>query len=97
MALTIANFFPFYVLVKILNSPNSAVAVGMSLFPPTTATTMMMRLSAGALTGAVIPAWQIALSLGVLLLSGVVALLLSARLFRLGCSCTARRRRCRRS
>jgi ABC-2 type transport system permease protein len=84
MALTIANFFPFYVLVKILNSPNSGIAVGMSLFPPTAATTMMMRLSAGALTGAVIPLWQIALSLGILALSGVVALVLSARLFRLG-------------
>lgn len=84
MALTIANFFPFYVLVKILNSPNSGIAVGMSMFPPTAATTMMMRLSAGALTGAVIPAWQIALSLGVLALSGVLALVLSARLFRLG-------------
>lgn len=84
MVFTIANFFPFYLLVKILNAPNSGVAVGLSLFPPTAATTMMMRLSAGALTGAEIPLWQIALSLGLLAVSGAVALALSARVFRLG-------------
>lgn len=84
MALTMANFIPFYVLVKILNSPNSDLAVGMSLFPPTAATTMMMRLSAGALTGAVIPFWQVAASLALLAGSAAVAMIVSARLFRLG-------------
>lgn len=84
MALTMANFIPFYVLVKILNSPNSELAVGMSLFPPTAATTMMMRLSAGALTGAVIPFWQVAASLALLAGSAAVAMIVSARLFRLG-------------
>jgi len=84
MAFTIMNFFPFYLLVKILNAPNSGTAIGLSLFPPTAATTMMMRLSAGAMTGAEIPLWQIAASLGLLGLSAWLALAASARVFRLG-------------
>ena len=84
VAFTMMNFVPFYLLVKILNAPNSGVAIGMSLFPPTAATTMMMRLSAGAMTGAEIPFWQIALSLALLAGSGALALLLAARVFRLG-------------
>jgi ABC-2 type transport system permease protein len=63
---TMMNFIPFYALTKILNSPNSSVTVGMSLFPPTAPTTMMMRLAVGSVTGATVPAWQIATSLGLL-------------------------------
>ncbi len=81
---SLMNFFPFYVLVKILNSPNSGVAVGMSLFPPTAATTMMMRLAASSVTGAVIPMWQVAASLGLLAVSAAIVLLLAAKIFRLG-------------
>ena len=81
---TMANFFPFYVLTKIINAPNSGLAVGMSLFPPTAATTMMMRLSVSNLTGAPVPLWQVGASLGLLALSAFIALRLSARLFRLG-------------
>jgi ABC-2 type transport system permease protein len=84
VAFTMMNFFPFFAIMIIVNSPNSPIAVGMSLFPPTTATTMMMRLSASAMTGTVIPGWQVALSLGLLAASSIVALVLSARVFRLG-------------
>jgi ABC-2 type transport system permease protein len=81
---TMMNFFPFYVLVKILNAPNSGVAVGMSLFPPTAATTMMLRLSASTMTGAEIPMWQVGLSLGLLMLVALLTLRLSSKVFRIG-------------
>ena len=81
---TLMNFFPFYVLVSILNSPNSPIAVGMSMFPPTAATTMLMRVAAGNMGGAVIPTWQIALSLGLLIVTSVVTMRLSSRVFRIG-------------
>jgi ABC-2 type transport system permease protein len=81
---TMMNFFPFWVLMAVINSPNSGIAIGLSLFPPTAATTMMMRLSASMMTGAVIPLWQIAASLGLLAVTAVTALLLSARVFRIG-------------
>lgn len=81
---TMLNFVPFWMLIKILNAPNSGIAVGLSMFPPSAATTMMLRLSAASVSGAKIPGWEIALSLGLLALSAVVALVIGSRLFRLG-------------
>ena len=82
--LTILNVCPFWAMVVFINTPNSPLAVGMSLFPPTAATSMMLRLSASAVSGAVIPPWQIATSLALLAGSGVVTLILGSKLFRLG-------------
>ena len=82
--LTILNVCPFWVMWKFLNTPNSGLAVGMSIFPPTAATSMMLRLSAAAVSGAVIPPWQIAVSLALLALSALLMLMLGSRLFRLG-------------
>lgn len=82
--LTMINVCPFWVLVKFLNEPNATMPTVMSLFPPTAATSMMLRLSAGAVSGAVVPTWQIALSLGLLAVSAVGMLLAGSRLFRLG-------------
>ncbi len=82
--LTLLNFVPFWMLIKILNAPNSGLAVGLSLFPPTAATTMMLRMSAASVSGAHIPAWEIAASLGLLGLAAVAALALGSRMFRLG-------------
>ena len=84
LTFTLMNFIPFYALTKILNSPNSRLTTGLSLFPLTAPTTMMMRLSVSSLTGTVIPAWQVATSLGLLVLTALAALVLSAKLFRLG-------------
>jgi ABC-2 type transport system permease protein len=84
MGFSIMNFFPFWILMKVVNTPNSGVAVGLSLFPPTAATTMLMRLSASSMTGAVIPMWQIAVSLGALYLTAVAVLFLCAKIFRIG-------------
>jgi len=82
--LTLLNVAPFWVMVKFLNSPNSTFAAAMSMFPPTAATSMMLRLSVASVTGAVIPPWQIATSLGLLALAAVLMLLASSKLFRLG-------------
>lgn len=84
MIFTMMNFFPFYVLVKLLNSPNSGIAIGMSLFPPTAATSMMLRLAAASMTGAQIPMWQVAASLGLLALTAFVTLKTASKVFRLG-------------
>lgn len=81
---TMMNFIPFYALTKILNNPQSPVTVGMSLFPPTAPTTMMMRIAVGTMTGAEVPLWQVAASLGLLAAAAFGALVVSAKLFRLG-------------
>jgi ABC-2 type transport system permease protein len=82
--LTMLNFVPFWLLVKILNSPNSGLAVVLSMLPPTAATTMMLRLSAATVSGAQIPPWEVAASLTLLALAAVLGLVLGARMFRLG-------------
>jgi len=82
--LTILNFAPFWAMVVFINTPNSTFAAAISLFPPTAATSMMLRMSASAVSGAIIPPWQIATSLTLLAVSGVVTLMLGAKLFRLG-------------
>ena len=82
--LTMLNFVPFWLMVRILNSPNSGFARGISMFPPSAATAMMLRMSAASVSGAKIPPWEIAMSLGLLGLSAVLALALGSRLFRLG-------------
>ncbi len=84
VAFSMLNFFPFWLLMAIVNNPAGPLAVGLSLFPPTAATTMMMRLSAAAVSGAAVPAWQLAASLGLLAVTAVVTLLLSSKVFRLG-------------
>jgi len=45
---------------------------------------MMMRLSASSMTGAVIPLWQVALSLGLLAATALITLRLASRIFRIG-------------
>ncbi len=71
---------PMFVWILILRSPNGALAKWLSLFPPATPTTMVMRLA----TGVNIPLWQ--LVLGVVLLAGstVVVVFLAGRIFRAG-------------
>jgi ABC-2 type transport system permease protein len=45
---------------------------------------MMLRMSASAVSGAVIPPWQIGASLGLLGLSALITLVMGSKLFRLG-------------
>ncbi|HTR97694.1 MAG TPA: ABC transporter permease [Candidatus Acidoferrales bacterium] len=81
---TMMNFIPFYGLTQILNSPRAPVTRFFSLFPPTAPTTMMLRLSVSSVTGAEVPSWEIATSIGLLALTAIAALLASAKIFRIG-------------
>jgi ABC-2 type transport system permease protein len=78
---TFANFIPFVLMTSILGRPDGPIAVGLSFFPPTAPTTMMLRLAG---SGAAVPGWQIGLSLLVLAVAAALALMAAARVFRIG-------------
>lgn len=84
MIFTITNFLPFYALSKILNNPHSSLTVGLSLFPMTAPTTMMLRLATSTITGAEVPFWQVGASIGLLAIAAFLALRGSAKVFRIG-------------
>lgn len=69
----------FGMLVYILGNPNSIWSVLISMFPPTAPITMAFRFSAQFP-----PAWQIALSLALMVVSIYVVLWLSSRIYRVG-------------
>jgi ABC-2 type transport system permease protein len=73
----IFNFAPFWFLSLIMLYPNSPTWIVFGAFPLTAPVLTMMRLG---VTG--VPAWQLALSLAVLIASVVGGLLLAARLLR---------------
>jgi ABC-2 type transport system permease protein len=81
MMFSFMNFVPVLVLTTILAHPDGALAVALSLFPPTAPTTMMLRLGTPA---ASVPAWQVALSLALLAGAGWLVLRGAARVFRIG-------------
>jgi len=81
LVFTFGNFIPFYMLTKIIGHPDSQLAIGMSIFPLTAPTSMLMRLAA---TDMGVPAWQLALSLAILAGSAWLAVVASARVFRIG-------------
>jgi ABC-2 type transport system permease protein len=76
-----ANWVPFIMLTTIIGHPDGRLAVGLSLFPPTAPVTMMMRM---AVPGATVPVWQTALSMVLLAGTAWLALVFSARVFRIG-------------
>lgn len=78
---TFANFAPMIALWAILSRPDGPLATGLSLFPPTAASTMMLRLTA---QNSDVPAWQIALSLALLGGAAWVTLMAASRVFRIG-------------
>ncbi len=80
MAFTFGVFAPFIVMWLILERPDGPVAVVMSMFPLTASTTMLMRLA----TGYAVPAWQLAGSIGIMLLAAWGALAAGSKVFRLG-------------
>jgi ABC-2 type transport system permease protein len=74
---TVFAIAPFWFLSLLLLFPNSPVWVVFSVFPFTAPVLVMLRLG---LTG--VPAWQLAASIAVLVLSIIGGLLLAARLLR---------------
>ncbi len=74
---TLFNVAPFWFVSFLLLFPSSPVWIAFSIFPLSAPVLMMMRLG---LTG--VPAWQLAVSIFVLVLSVIGGLLLAARLLR---------------
>jgi hypothetical protein len=71
---------PMFLLLPVIEAPNSAFATGLSLFPPFTPTLMLMRL--GSQVG--IPAWQPWVGLAGVLLFALVSIWAGGRIFRVG-------------
>jgi len=76
---TLPIVVPFWLIVPLMESPNSPLAVGMSMFPLTAPVTLPLR---AAFTE--VPAWQIIVSLAILVLCAGGSLWLAGRTFRLG-------------
>jgi ABC-2 type transport system permease protein len=72
-------WIPYMLTGSLMSNPNSPLALGLSLFPLTAPLTMLMR---DGLT--ILPAWQIALSAVIQVLSAIGAIWLAGRAFRLG-------------
>ncbi len=68
---------PIYLWTSVVSAPDGAFAVGLSLFPFSAPVAMLMRMTSTA-----VPAWQLVLSLTLLIGTGAATLLLMGRLFR---------------
>jgi ABC-2 type transport system permease protein len=70
---------PLFVLPVLLETPNSPLAVGLTLFPTTSFVTVTMRWSLAA-----VPLWQMAASWAILVLTALLSMWASAQIFRVG-------------
>jgi ABC-2 type transport system permease protein len=77
--LTLPLFIPFWFALTLINDPYGNLAVALSFIPFTAPITIAIR--AGF---AVIPAWQIGISLGLLIVFAVLAIWFAGRAFRIG-------------
>ena len=64
----------------IVQEPNGSLATGLSLFPPATASMMVLRMA----TGATIPLWQPLLGVVLLTLATAFVVFIAGRIFRVG-------------
>ena len=71
---------PLFIWFVIVQDPLSRLSVLISLFPPATPTTMLLRLA----TGQQIPTWQPVLGLVLTTLSTLLIVVLAGRIFRVG-------------
>lgn len=76
---TLPVVMPYWFLMSLIESPNSPFSVGLSLFPLTAPVALPIRAAVTEL-----PAWQIALGIGLLVVCAAGAIWLAARAFRLG-------------
>jgi ABC-2 type transport system permease protein len=76
---TMIMWAPYFLMITLMEYPNSPLSVALSLFPLTAPLAMLMR--AGF---TVIPTWQVVVSVSLLVASAVGALWLAGRAFRLG-------------
>jgi ABC-2 type transport system permease protein len=78
---TFMNFIPFYLMTTILGHPESPLATGLSMFPPTAPVSMMLRLTA---PGYAVPPWQIAVSMALMIGTVALAIHVASKIFRVG-------------
>jgi ABC-2 type transport system permease protein len=71
-------FLGYFLAIIAIEAPHGPLATAISLFPLTAPVGMVMRLTIGG-----VPGWQLALSAGLLAITAVLAVWLSARLFRI--------------
>jgi ABC-2 type transport system permease protein len=76
-AISLPMLVPIYLWMAITSAPQGALAVTLSLFPFSSPLAMLMRLAS-----ATVPTWQLAASLGLLLVTAAAIVWLMARLFR---------------
>jgi len=76
---SIPIMIPYYLSSSIMMNPNSPLAVGLSYFPLTAPITILMRM-----TFTVVPAWQIALNITILVAFAILAIWFAGKAFRLG-------------
>lgn len=72
-----AGIAPFFFMGQLFEDPNSPILIALTLIPFTSPLTLILRMSF-----AVVPLWQIGLSLLILVVSMVLSVVLSARVFR---------------
>ena len=71
---------PMFVWLIIVRDPNGAMATGMSLFPPATPTSLMLRMA----TGQAIPIWQPIVGLIMMVVCTLFVVHIAGRIFRVG-------------
>jgi len=76
---TLPIVIPFWLIVPLMENPNSPLAVGLSIFPLTAPITLPLR---AAFTE--VPAWQFITTISLLIICAIGALLLAGKTFRLG-------------
>jgi ABC-2 type transport system permease protein len=72
-------FIPIFSAVSFIENVNGPLPVALSIIPLTSPLSMILRVGFGA-----VPLWQIALSMGLLLLTSIIMAWLAARIFRWG-------------
>lgn len=75
--ISLPMMIPIYLWTAIVNAPNGAFAIALSMIPFSAPVAMLMRM-----TTTVVPVWQLITSLVLLVLTGVGMVWLMARLFR---------------
>ncbi len=76
---TIPIMIPFWLTTPLMMNPNSALSVGLSLFPLTAPVSLPLRAAFTTL-----PAWQVAASLSLLVALAIISIWFAGRAFRLG-------------
>lgn len=71
---------PMFVWFNVVREPNSTLATALSFFPPSTPLMMTLRLA----TGAIIPLWQIILSVVLLIAATAFGVIAASRIYRIG-------------